>query len=99
LFGQVELQGAASGFQTYMRFYEFDDSMNIISVQNLRLPGYAFIHDFAITDDSIVLMLNPLALQLKEFVLGKLSPIHCLVFDESKRLKVWLQLQGLACDS
>jgi all-trans-8'-apo-beta-carotenal 15,15'-oxygenase len=85
---QVELQGSTSGFQTYLRFYEFSDDMQVLTVQNFDLPGYAFIHDFAITDDSIVLMVNASSLHLKDFVLGSKGIIHCIGYDEEKPLKV-----------
>lgn len=63
--------------------------MKLLTVKNVRFPGYAFVHDFAITEDYIVVMLNPLKLHLGNFVLGKLSPIHSLEYDATKRMQVW----------
>ncbi|NJR42152.1 MAG: hypothetical protein HC767_05325 [Akkermansiaceae bacterium] len=66
--------------------------MEVLTVQNYELSGYAFIHDFAITEDSILLMVNASSLHLKDFVLGRKGIIHCIHFDKSKPLKVRLEL-------
>lgn len=85
---QVELQGSTSGFQTNLRFYELSNDMQVLTVHNFDLPGYAFIHDFAITEDSIVLMVNASSLHLQDFLLGRKGVIHSIHYDESKPLKV-----------
>jgi all-trans-8'-apo-beta-carotenal 15,15'-oxygenase len=85
---QVKLLGDTSCFQTCLRFYEFNDNMEVQTVQNYDIEGYAFIHDFAITEDSIVLMVNATSLHLTDFVLGRKSIIHCIPFDKDKPLKV-----------
>lgn len=59
-----------------------------LAVKNVRLPGYAFVHDFAITRDYIVIMLNPITLDFGNYVSGKLSPIHCLEYNPMKRMQV-----------
>lgn len=74
-----------------MIFYEFDDSskeLKLVTVKKVQLPGYAFVHDFAITEGHIVVMLNPLALNLGNYILGKYSPIHSLEYNASKRMQV-----------
>lgn len=87
---QVELQGDSTGFQTYLRFFEMNDNMEVQTVQNYDLHGYAFIHDFAITEDSIVLMVNATSLHLQDFALGEKGIIHCIKYDEEKPLQVCL---------
>lgn len=69
--------------------------MEVLTIQNFDLPGYAFIHDFAITEESIVLMVNASSLHLQDFALGRKGIIHCIEFDESKPLKVRLALPCL----
>lgn len=81
----------AGGLHTDMVFYEFDDSsrkLKLVTIKNVQLPGYAFVHDFAITENHIVVMLNPLTLNLGNYVLGKFSPIHSLEFNSFKRMQV-----------
>lgn len=72
------------------------DDMEVLTVQNYDLPGYAFIHDFAITEDSIVLLVNASSLHLRDFILGKKGIIHCIHYDEKKPLKVSIaRLEGI----
>lgn len=76
---------------TDMKFYEFDDTASTVlplTVKSVRLPEYAFVHDFAITQEYIVVMLNSLTLELWNYILGKLSPIHCLQYNALRSMQV-----------
>jgi carotenoid cleavage dioxygenase-like enzyme len=85
---QIQLLGDTTCFRTTLRFYELNDNMEVQTVQNYDIQGYAFIHDFGITEDSIILMVNATSLHLTDFLLGKQGIIHCIHSKKDKPLKV-----------
>lgn len=45
---------AQGGLQSQLTFTEVDEAWNVVAVTEYTLPGYAFVHDFAITEHYIV---------------------------------------------
>jgi all-trans-8'-apo-beta-carotenal 15,15'-oxygenase len=59
---------------TEVRFMEFDssrpDESPVVS-RTIKLPGYAFLHDFALTENHYVIFLNPVTVDTGRYLSGK----------------------------
>ena len=84
------ITGASHLMKTVFTFHEFEADFSLHSEVTHTLDGYAFVHDFAITQGHIVIMQNALDLDLPPFLNGTLCPIHCLLYHPKKPLLVHL---------
>ena len=67
---------------------EHNADFTLHSRRRFSLEGYAFLHDFAITRSHLVLLQNPLHLQIWPFLSGQRCPIHCMEFAEAEGVTV-----------
>jgi all-trans-8'-apo-beta-carotenal 15,15'-oxygenase len=85
-----------AGEDAQVTFYEFDAAAKLRrkSGVTLRGAGFAFFHDFLVTDNYYVLFQNPVKLDTKklitEYMFAKCSIAECLVFDPSRDMRVHL---------
>ena len=56
--------------------------------QRHTLPGYAFIHDFAVCDGSYVVFRNPVSLALLPLIAGVRSCVQCISFHPDQPLEI-----------
>lgn len=54
------------------------------------LPGYTFLHDFALTPTHYVLIQNPVAMDPAPFMLGKISAASSIRFVDGQPAEVHL---------
>ncbi len=78
------------GLETEARLFEFDLAGTCVSEQRYRFPGFAFIHDFALTSNYSVFFQNPVNLNPIPYFLGFKSPAQCLSFNPDQPTNIWL---------
>ena len=84
----------AAGQDAQVSFYEFDESAKLLRKQGLELPGagFAFFHDFLVTEHYYVLYQNPVKLDttklVTQYMFAKCSIAECLVFDPSAPMRI-----------
>lgn len=64
--------------------------MQLISQVNHTLPGYAFLHDFSVTQHYYVIFRNPVSLHLMPFILGQKSAVHSVHWHDRQSLAAHL---------
>ncbi len=62
--------------------------MQLVSQTVHSLPGYAFLHDFAVTPQHYVVFQNPVHLSLAPFILGQQAPAQCVDWAEGEPMQV-----------
>eukprot|EP00193_Tetraselmis_chui_P004281 CAMPEP_0177756240 /NCGR_PEP_ID=MMETSP0491_2-20121128/2999_1 /TAXON_ID=63592 /ORGANISM="Tetraselmis chuii, Strain PLY429" /LENGTH=647 /DNA_ID=CAMNT_0019271801 /DNA_START=262 /DNA_END=2205 /DNA_ORIENTATION=+ len=86
----VVFRGAVPRLETVFTFYELDDQLAVLSEMDYSLDGYAFVHDFQVTDGHYVLIQNPVSLNLVPFLLGTKSAVESVRFHRDRNTKVHL---------
>jgi len=84
-----------------IRFMEFDDTDRPPKTERtVKLPGYCFLHDFAITDDHYIVFINPVTVDSWSYmsgespaagsvrwIVGKPTTVLCIPRDATKPMK------------
>lgn len=78
------------GLSTTIHTYEFDPQFNLLRTQSTNVPGFAFIHDFAITPHYYIFFQNPMAFNPIPFVLGLRGAGECIKFKPEEDTRVWV---------
>ncbi|MEM7553162.1 MAG: carotenoid oxygenase family protein [Cyanobacteria bacterium P01_A01_bin.84] len=76
------------GLSTTITIYELDIQGNIIRKKAHSVPGFAFIHDFAITPNYCILFQNPVTFNPIPFVLGMRGAGECIKFQVDKPTRI-----------
>lgn len=82
--------GLEVGLSTTVSIYELDLAGEVVEKQQHSIPGFTFIHDFAITPNYCLLFQNPLSFNPIPFALGLRGAAECIKFLADKPTKVWL---------
>lgn len=82
--------GVKAGLSSTIRLYEFDTSGQLMAQQARSIPGFAFMHDFAITPNYYVFMQNPIRFNPLPFLLGMKGAGQCLQSDPSQLTRILL---------
>ena len=70
---------------TEVRFMEFEDeTMTLARERTITIPGFAFLHDFAITKSHYVLMKNPVTVDNAMYMSGKAPAASCVRWQGDK---------------
>lgn len=64
--------------------------MQLVSKSQHSLPGYAFLHDFTVTQHYYVIFRNPVGLALLPFLLGRKAAVHAVRWHPNKPLAAHL---------
>jgi all-trans-8'-apo-beta-carotenal 15,15'-oxygenase len=80
--------GLKTGLSTTIQIYEFDRSGKIESTYNHVVPGFAFIHDFAITPNYCIFFQNPVGFNPLPFLFGQKGPGECIKFNAEQPTKI-----------
>ena len=64
--------------------------MELIGHSLHSLPGYAFLHDFTVTQHYYVIFRNPVTLSLLPFLLGQKGAVHSVHWDPNQTLAAHL---------
>lgn len=78
------------GLSTTIHTYEFDVNFNLLRKQSHSVPGFAFIHDFAITPHYYIFFQNPVKFNPIPFALGLRGAGECIKFSPEENSQVWV---------
>ena len=82
--------GLKVGLSTTVSIYEVNLAGQVVEQHQHSIPGFTFIHDFAITPNYCLLFQNPLLFNPIPFALGQKGAAECIKFLADKPTKVWL---------
>ncbi|MGB0564850.1 MAG: carotenoid oxygenase family protein [Spirulinaceae cyanobacterium] len=71
-----------------LHLYEFDPQGKLLRQQVQPIPGFAFIHDFAITPHYYLFFQNPIAFNPFPFLFGFKGAAQCISFQENEPTKI-----------
>ncbi len=70
--------------QSQVVFYEFDSNGTLVAKRDHTLPGFAFLHDFALTENYYIFFQNPVTLNPLPFMLGFKGAGQCLKYHPDR---------------
>ena len=76
------------GLSTTITIFELDTAGKIVRKNAHSVPGFAFIHDFAITPNYCIFFQNPVAFNPIPFALGMRGAGECIKFQGDQPTKV-----------
>ena len=79
-----------TGLFSTIRVYEFCSQGTLVQDHRFTMPGFAFIHDFAVTPHFYIFFQNPVSLNPIPFALGLKGAGECLVFQDRQPTRMWL---------
>lgn len=82
--------GLEAGLSTKLNIYELNSAADVVMHHHHYLPGFAFIHDFAITPNYCLFFQNPLSFNPLPYVFGLRGPAECIDFRKDDLTKVWV---------
>ena len=82
--------GLQVGLSTTVSIYELNLAGEVVEKHQHSIPGFTFIHDFAITPNYCLLFQNPLSFNPIPFALGLRGAAECIKFLADKPTKIWL---------
>ncbi|MCP6760449.1 MAG: carotenoid oxygenase family protein [Fischerella sp. CENA71] len=77
-----------AGLSTTITIFELDTTGTIVRKHAHDVPGFAFIHDFAITPNYCIFFQNPVSFNPIPFVLGMRGAGECVKFQPNKTTRV-----------
>jgi all-trans-8'-apo-beta-carotenal 15,15'-oxygenase len=86
--GKMVNFGLKTGLSTTITIYEFDRAGQIEKQYDHVVPGFAFIHDFAITPNYCIFFQNPVGFNPLPFVLGQRGAGECVKFNPDQPTKI-----------
>ncbi|MBW4575612.1 MAG: carotenoid oxygenase family protein [Aphanothece sp. CMT-3BRIN-NPC111] len=78
------------GLSSTITIYELDTKGKVVQRHSHSVPGFAFIHDFAITPNYCLFFQNPMDLNPLPYLGGLRGPAECIKFRPDKTTKVWV---------
>lgn len=82
--------GLKPGLSTTLTIYELNQAGDVVAQQARSIPGFAFLHDFAITPNYCIFFQNPVSLNLFPYILGLRGPGECLKFNPRQPTRIWI---------
>ena len=82
------------GLSSTVKIFEFDRLGEVVHQQQFAIPGFAFIHDFAVTPNYYIFFQNPVTLNPIPFLFGFRGAGECISFQPQHPTKVWLLPRG-----
>ena len=76
------------GLSSTITIYEFEPSGKLLTKHAHAVPGFAFIHDFAITPNYCIFFQNPVTFNPLPFVLGWRGAAECIKFNPNRPTQV-----------
>jgi all-trans-8'-apo-beta-carotenal 15,15'-oxygenase len=78
------------GLSTTVTIFELNPAGKVIRQHAHSIPGFAFIHDFAITPNYCILFQNPVAFNPIPFTLGLRGAAECIKFQPHQKTRIVL---------
>lgn len=75
---------------TDITFWELDDRCKPVATKTFTLRGFAFLHDFALTENYYVIFQNPVTVDNAPYVLGQAAAAACVRWVPGKPTLVHL---------
>lgn len=82
--------GLKVGLSTTITIYELNESGKVVKQHDHSVPGFSFIHDFAITPNYCLFFQNPLLFNPFPYLLGLRGAAECIRFLKDKPTKIWV---------
>lgn len=82
--------GLKPGLSTALTIYELNEQGQVVQQQQRSLPGFAFIHDFAVTPNYCIFFQNPVQFNPLPFLLGLRGPGECIQFQPHQPTRIWI---------
>lgn len=79
-----------TGLSSNLTLHEFDQTGQLRRQRSAVVPGFAFIHDFAITPNYGIFFQNPVSFNPLPFLFGLRSAGECIQFQAGKPTKIVL---------
>lgn len=76
------------GLSSTITLYELDPAGKLLRQYSHTIPGFAFIHDFAITPHYCIFFQNPVKFNPLPFLLGQRSAGECIQFQPGKPTQI-----------
>jgi all-trans-8'-apo-beta-carotenal 15,15'-oxygenase len=83
-----------AGLSFTLTLYELNLAGQVIQKHDYPLPGFAFIHDFAVTPNYCIFFQNPVQFNPFPFVLGQKGAGECIAFQPEKPTKMIVVPRG-----
>ncbi|KPQ34384.1 MAG: all-trans-8'-apo-beta-carotenal 15,15'-oxygenase [Phormidesmis priestleyi Ana] len=80
--------GVKSGLSSTLRIFEFHPDGTLAKDHRHTVPGFAFLHDFAITPNYCVFVQNPVSFNPLPFVAGFQGAAECIQFNPEAPTKI-----------
>lgn len=77
-----------TGLSSTITIYEFAPSGKLLTKHAHSVPGFAFIHDFAITPNYCIFFQNPVTFNPLPFVLGLRGAAECIKFNPNRPTQI-----------
>lgn len=77
-----------TGLSSILTIYEFDPDGKVLNQHSHTIPGFAFLHDFAITPNYCIFFQNPVLFHPLPFLLGWRSAGQCLQFQPNQPTRI-----------
>ncbi|MEM9265073.1 MAG: carotenoid oxygenase family protein [Cyanobacteria bacterium P01_F01_bin.13] len=73
--------GVKTGLSSTITLYEFDVKGRLVNTHRHNIPGFAFLHDFAITPNYCIFFQNPVSFNPFPYVAGTKGAAECIQFN------------------
>ncbi len=82
--------GVKAGLSSTISLYEFTPDGKLAHQHKHSVPGFAFLHDFAITPNYCIFVQNPVSFNPLPFVVGLKGAAECIQFNPKQPTKIVL---------
>ncbi|NEQ52780.1 MAG: Apocarotenoid-15,15'-oxygenase [Leptolyngbya sp. SIO3F4] len=76
--------GIKTGLSSTITIYEFDPKGRLVHTHHHSIPGFAFLHDFAITPNYCIFFQNPVSFNPLPYLVGTKGAAECIQFNEKQ---------------
>lgn len=73
--------GVKTGLSSTITLYEFDPQGRLVHTHQHNIPGFAFLHDFAITPNYCIFFQNPVSFSPIPYLAGIKGAAECIQFN------------------
>jgi all-trans-8'-apo-beta-carotenal 15,15'-oxygenase len=78
------------GLSSKITIYELDPDGKLLQRHSHSVPGFAFIHDFALTPNYCLFFQNPMDLNPLPYAVGIKGAAECIKFRPEQATKIWV---------